>query len=74
MRGLAWNDRVHSISSLFSLLIHCPYGIDMNTACPFNKFRQLDELQKTYLAENISDKQRQKLISEHYDCCYCSGA
>ena len=68
MLGLLDDKRMHNISSLFSLLIRCPFGIETNTGCPFRKFRGLDEIDKYYLAENICERQRDKLLSKHYDC------
>lgn len=70
MLGLAYDRKVLGVSSLFSLLIRCPYGIEANKACPFYKFRQLDELKKFYLAENFSERQQQRLLSKHYKCYY----
>lgn len=70
MLGFARNVRTYDVSSLFSLLIRCPYGIDTNQACPFHRFRKLDELQKFELADNMRESYLQKLLSKHYDCYY----
>jgi hypothetical protein len=68
MLGLLKDERIHTISSFFSLLVRCPFGIETNRRCPFHKFRGLDELKKYYLAENIREEQRHKLLSKHLDC------
>ena len=68
MLGFLKDERLHNFSSLFSLLLRCPFGIETNTGCPFHKFRKLNDLQKYYLAENISEGQEHRLLSKHYDC------
>ena len=67
------NDRtITEISTVFALLLKCPYQVDIGAACPFTRYRKTLTLEEKFaLAEELSDEERLFLLDQHRKC---SGA
>ena len=57
------------ISTIFALLVRCPFDLDKGPGCPFAKYRAEISLENKFrLAEDFSDEKRRDLLEIHSKC------